>query len=66
MKFLLTLLLLIPSLSWGMTIKEFFEILVNTKIEIILEWIFKGLCFFVLLCVIYFVWAWILDKNSGY
>lgn len=63
MKTLLVLLLLIPSLSWAITLSESIEILLNTELEILFKWTLKGLLGIILICAIYWVAAWLMDKK---
>ena len=63
MKTLLALLLLIPSLSWAITLSESIEILLNTELEILFKWTLKGLLGIILICAIYGVAAWLMDKK---
>ena len=63
MKTLLALLLLIPSLSWAITLSESIEILLNTELEILFKWTLKGLLGIILICAIYWVAAWLMDKK---
>ena len=62
MKKFLPLLLLIPSLSWAVTLGESFEILLNTELETLFRWFLKGLLGIILIGAIYWVGAWLMDK----
>ena len=62
-KTLLALLLLIPSLSWGMTVGELFEFIINTELETLFKLGLKGLKWIIVIGLIYFVGAWLMDKS---
>ena len=62
MKTLLALLLFIPSLSWGMTVGEFMEFIKNTELETLFKWGLKGLVLIIVIGLILFVGAWLIDR----
>ena len=63
MKTLLALLLLIPSMSWGMTGGELFEFIKNTELETLFKWGLKGLAWIIVIGLILFVVAWLMDNR---
>ena len=66
MKTLLALLLLIPSLSWANdTLGEIFNFILNTELETLFKWALKGLGYLIVIGLILFVGAWLIDKSNS-
>ena len=65
MKTFFALLLLIPSLSLAITLGESIEILLNTEIDTLLRWMLKGLLALIIIGIIYFIAAWLMDKSNS-
>lgn len=64
MRIFLTLLIIIPNISWGLTIEQSIKLFLNTEIEVLLKLALEGLIYFIFICLVLYLGAVLMDKSQ--
>lgn len=64
MRIFLTLLIIIPNISWGLTIEQSINLFLNTEIEVLLKLALEGLIYFIFICLVLYLGAVLMDKSQ--